>query len=307
MKKLYTLLCLFFCSVLGVTAQFQYNQFFDGADTSYQNSIIVKIDTTNPANIWQIGKPQKIFFSAASTLPNAIVTDTLHNYPPNNHSSFEIKTVNQFFWGILAVTWMQKLDMDTITDGATIEFSTDGGSTWQNSFNNPLVYNFYGYSPGNVDTLSNGQVGFTGSDTTWRNIWLCFDISWMSTFPDTVRFRFSFTSDSINNSKEGWMIDNMMNNLTIIHTAKSVKQTNYLNVYPNPSGNIVHIEAAKLEDFHIIEHMELINAQGTTVESWRNLPTKYWFDTKKYSDGNYTLHIKTNVNEASIPLIICKD
>ena len=103
------------------------------------------------------------------------------------------------------------------------------------------------------------------------------------------------------------MIDNMMSHITIIHTAKTVKQTDYLNVFPNPSGSIIHIEAEKLEDFHIIEQMELINSEGKVVRNWQNIPTKFWFDVKNFSDGNYTLHVKTNVNNKNIPIVICKE
>ena len=64
-----------------------YVQFFDGADTSYNNSIIIKVDTATE-NIWQIGEPQKVIFDAPSTTPNSIVTDTINNSPINNVSSF---------------------------------------------------------------------------------------------------------------------------------------------------------------------------------------------------------------------------
>lgn len=51
---------------------------------------IVKIDTTMPNNLWQIGKPQKPFFSSSHSPSNAIVTDTINSYPINNDSYFDI-------------------------------------------------------------------------------------------------------------------------------------------------------------------------------------------------------------------------
>jgi Secretion system C-terminal sorting domain len=287
-------------------AQQTLTQYFEGADTSLFDAILVNIDTGS-SNIWQIGRPQKTVFDSASTLPNAIVTDTLLQYPTNTTSRFTAKIYNQWWWGIMALQWKQKLDIDSTGDGAIIEFTTDHGTTWQNAFNNPFVYNFYGFEPGSQDTLTSGEYVLNGTDTTWRDVWLCFDMSWVSTFPDTILFRFTFKSDSINTGKDGWMIDNMMAHITIIHTAKSTVQTDYINVYPNPSGNIVHIEAEKLEDFHIIEHMELINSQGKVVQHWQNLPTKFWFDVSNFADGNYTLKVKTNVNSATIPIVVCKN
>jgi hypothetical protein len=285
--------------------QWGLNQYFDGADTSYSNSIMVELDTSM-SNIWQIGPPQKAIFDSATTFPNVIVTDTINFYPQGNTSTFRIKLFNQWSYGILALQWKQKLDIDTTFDGGIVEYSIDQGATWQNAFNNPYVYNFYGFQAGNLDTLNTGEYAFNGTDSTWRDIWLCFDLSWMSTSQDTMNFRFTFKSDSIENNKEGWMIDNMLGHITMIHTVKNINQTNYLTVYPNPSSSIVNIEAEKLQQFHIIEHMELVNLQGIVVEKWQNLPTKFWFDTSKYADGNYLLKIKTNFKSETIHLIINK-
>ena len=51
---------------------------------------------TSASNIWQIGKPQKIIFDSASTVPNAIVTDTINFYPINNISRFGIKILDEY-------------------------------------------------------------------------------------------------------------------------------------------------------------------------------------------------------------------
>ena len=73
MAKLYTTIILFIFSCQISTAQF-FTQYFDGADTSIQNSILIETDTS-VSNVWQIGHPQKIIFDSAATAPNAIVTD----------------------------------------------------------------------------------------------------------------------------------------------------------------------------------------------------------------------------------------
>lgn len=302
MKKIYISL-LFFFSATALQAQFQF-QYFDGADTIYSNSVNVLLDT-NVTNIWQIGPPQKTLFNSAASQPNVMITDTVNNYPINNTSFFTIKIENSMGWGgIYALQWLQKLDMDSTHDGGIIEFTTDDGLTWQNVFNNPLVYNFYGFNPSNQDTLISGEFAFSGRDTTWRNIWLCFDVSWMSQLPDTISLRFTFKSDSIDNGREGWIIDDFISHPTFIHTIQEVERKQYLTVYPNPSNGIVNIEAQKKSEFHLIETMELINAKGTVVESWKNIPTKYWFDSKKYAPGFYMLKIKTNLKSETIPLII---
>lgn len=305
MRKIYTILFVLVCQ--NAFAQY-YTQYFDGSDTAYYNSILVELDTSTE-NIWQIGKPQKIIFDTAATMPNAIVTDTINSYPINNTSRFFAKNFNNFgFWGIYALQWKQKLDLDFGKDGGIVEYSTDSGKTWVSVFNNPYVYNFYGYDSLNIDTLDNGEYAFTGTDTTWRDIWLCFDISWTDFFAynDTLMFRFSLLSDSIDNHKEGWMIDNMMAHITFIHTIKDINMNTYLSVYPNPSSNRVYIQAEKRNEFHIIENMKLIGPSGQTIQEWSNIPTKFWFDTKEYPDGLYYLKVKTNIKTETIPLLLNK-
>jgi|ERR1051325_3134646 hypothetical protein len=307
MKQIYLTTALLICIVQFSSAQF-FTQYFDGADTSGWNSIRIDIDTASQ-NVWQIGTPQKTIFDSAATQPYAIVTDTINFYPKNDTSRFIAKVLMNFpNWGIFALQWKQKLDFDQGFDGGIIEYTTDNGNTWVNVFNNPFVYNFYGFQPSNKDTLVGGEFAFSGTDSTWRDIWLCFDLSWIQQFNwgDTLQFRFTMLSDSANSHKEGWIIDNMLAHITIIHTVKETKQENYLNVFPNPANNIVHIQTQKIMEYHIIEQMELIDPLGRVVDKWENIPTKFWFDTNKYNDGMYFLKVKTNIKSETLPLVISK-
>ena len=305
MIKLYSLVFLLLLSV-SANAQFNFFQYFDGADTVFQSSVNIELDTS-ASNVWQIGPPQKIIFDSASTSPNAIVTDTVHYYPTNNVSSFRTLMMNGWIsWGILAFQWNQKLDLDT-NDGGIVEFSIDKGITWQNAFNNPYVYNFYGFDSANYDTLSPGEYVFTGTDSAWKNIWLCFDLSWLMSNPDTlINFRFTLKTDSVSEEKEGWMIDNMIAYITAIHTVKESDLKDYITVYPNPATERINIRAQKLMDYHIIEEMELINMQGRIVDHWKNIPTKFWIETKDYPEGEYLLRVKTNIKTETVHVMICK-
>ena len=307
MKNHLLIILTFILSVNFTHGQF-WQQYFDGADTIYDpnvfpSSIYIELDTS-ATNIWQIGAPQKTIFDSAATTPNVIVTDTINFYPVNNNSSFQFTVVPWVPWGILAIQWKQKLDMDAGLDGGIIEFSVDSGTTWQNAFNNPNVYNFYGFQQTNKDTLPNGVIAFSGTDSTWRDIWLCYDMSWLINFNDSVMIRFSFTSDSIDNNKEGWMIDNLIVHLTSIHTVNEVKQEEYIKVYPNPGNDFIYIETQKIQEFHIIEHMQLINTNGQVVMEWKNIPVKYFIDVRNIKSDLYHLKIKTNKRTESIPVVI---
>ena len=302
--KIITVLFSFLIPIVGFT-QTQ-SQYFDGADSSAYSSIFVNIDTS-ASNIWQIGPPQKAIFNNAATQPNVIVTDTIDYYPTNDSSSFSFDlNPDGFGWGIIAIQWKQKLDMDHDFDGGVIEYTIDGGSTWQNVFNDPYVYNFYGYDQANVDTLPNGEYAFSGTDTTWRDLWLCFDVSWLFNV-DVVTYRFTLKSDSIDNNKEGWMIDNLLTHLTIIHTiVEEVEQEEYIKVFPNPTSGRVEILAQKTDGYHIIEKMELFNVEGKVMEEFGRSPTKFSIDLSKHPDGVYFLKIKTNLKTETVRIILQK-
>lgn len=303
MKTKLLLLSLFIvCAATGY-CQSNWVQYFDGTDTNYtQGSIRVYLNDDS-SNIWQIGPPKKAIFDSAATQPNALVTDTVNGYPPNNQSQVQFTIDPWTNWGILAIQWKQKLDMDSAQDGGLVEFSTDSGITWQSAFDNPSTYNFYGFNLSNKGMIDTVSVGFTGTDTTWRDIWLCYHMSWVSQF-DSFMVRFTFLSDSVDNGREGWMIDNLNSHITMIHTVNEVKQEKYLKVYPNPANEVINVEARKLNEFHIIEYMSLTNQQSQVVAEWRNVPTKYFIDTGRFAAGSYILKVKTNIQSETIPVVI---
>lgn len=304
MKKIYFIFIFTISLSTFIRAQ-SHQQYFDGADTSEWNSLLINIDPdTN--NVWQIGKPQKTIFDSASTSPYAIVTDTINYYPPSNTSSFSFSYVPWVNWGILAVRWAQKLDLDTNHDGGIVEYSIDNGSTWNNVFNNPYVYNFYGFQTANQDTLNSGEYAFSGTDSSWRDIWLCFDVSFLSTVTDTMKFRYTLKSDSIDNNKEGWMIDNMWIQLTIFHTVKS-EMEDYMKVYPTISTGVVNIETIKIQDYHIIESIELIDLNGRVMKQYGKSPTKFYIDISDQKDGIYYLRINTNKQTNTYPVILRRE
>lgn len=300
MKKLTWLLLinLFVPFLLGAQT---FQNYFDGG-----NPQALPIEISNDStNIWQIGAPQKTLFNSAATLPNALVTDTLNYIPINNSSSFEYKFWASFQWTLVGFRWKQKLDLDDGMDFGNIEFSADNGMTWQSVFDNPYVYNFYGFDDNNLDTLSTGEIYFTGTDATWRDIWFCMDASWLS-FQDTLRVRHTIICDSTDNNNEGWMIDNMMVHNTLIHTNNEVRQDNYIIAAPNPTAGRVHITTRKSQDFHIIEKMELSDSAGKLLRQWENIPTKFFVDLDEFPNGVYFLNIRTNKDSETVKLVLQK-
>lgn len=274
-------------------------QYFDGLDTSALSSITYQIDTPTTSNIWQVGPPQKTVFNSATTAPNVIVTDTINTYPSNNHSSFTIgfDAFSAMGWpnGIMAFRWKQKLDMDPGKDFGLVEFSIDNGLSWQNAFGNPYVYNFYGFNTDNVDTLNlNGQdiIGFTGHDPVWRDVWLCYNGAWLG-FSDSIKVRYTFVSDSIDNQMDGWMLDNMQAHRTFIHTVSSAPNEAPIALSPNPTNGILNIEMKSMSETQLIDLMELVDVNGAILNSWKSIPSKFFIDLREYSKGLYFVRTTT--------------
>lgn len=305
MKFTLYFVCLFSIAVQSAAQIIVRRQYFDGADTLAYNSIRVFIDTGANA-VWQVGKPVKTIFNSAATVPRALVTDTAVPYPANATARVQFGFPQNFFgsWGIAALRWKQKLDLDTGLDGAVIEYSIDSGATWKNAFGSPDIYNFYGFQAHNRDTLADSTFCFSGRDTVWRDIWLCFDYSFLYMY-DTVAFRFTLRSDSMSTGKEGWMIDNLTFQRTMVHTVKKGPSAGkYLAVYPTPTTGRVHIEAEKRNEFHIIERMELRGSNGQVVQQWGTAPTKYFIDIGAHPPGQYYLTVQTNVATETVPILL---
>jgi hypothetical protein len=308
MKKI-LLIFTIVCSSYGVDAQLwsEFYQYFDGADTignPYHGVLIIEKDSNS---LWQIGVPNKTYFTNANTSPNVIVTDTLNPYPINDTSSFQLGLSTDLFnfSGIIAFQWTQKLDIKLGEDIGLVEYSVDTGNTWVNIFNNPYVYNFYGYNNNqNVDTINN-EVGFSGFDNNWKDIWLCFDGSYFSTITDTLIVRYTFKSDSIFDNRDGWMIDNFVVHPTWFHTINELEQDEYALLFPNPTKDgKINIQIQKSKDYQIIESIKVYDVKGVLVKSYGLSPTKFQIDLSGFENGTYVIKIETNKKVVSKKIVL---
>jgi hypothetical protein len=211
-----------------------------------QNMNLLKIDTSIPSNIWQIGKPQKSFFNQAYSTPNVIVTDTINPYPVNNLSKFYIyiptDTTNPEIFG-QEMSFYYKIFTDTLSDFGNIEYSFNKGLTWHNLVPGPDSLNLYWVVEqvdpwlqlyGSWDTLN----PFTGKSSGWYYFSMTYNWPNFIFLPptDTVYYRFTFHSDGIQTNKDGWMVDNFMIG-DLIEGIGENSITNGLSVVPNPCQN----------------------------------------------------------------------
>lgn len=231
-----------------VFAQWEMNiNFENGLDS------IIKIDTViMPNNQWQIGTPSKTYFDSAYSPTHALITDTINPYFGPSVSRAEIKWVgyNGFNYGQAEMYFNHKFNTDSLLDGCSIEFSTDGGLSFTNVLNNSIG-NVQHYNPSTGlliydDSLPNNKFGLSGNSNGWIQTSVqfysqCSPTMWNT---DTLIIHFVFRANSVNASnKEGWMIDDIYfyNNL-----CESVQENTltyfFSTLYPNPALNSATID-----------------------------------------------------------------
>lgn len=257
------------------------------------------IDTiSNPNNIWQVGQPNKIIFNEAYSQPNAIVTDTLNYYPINDTSSFIIKHRREFgqHGHTILLAFKYKLNSDTIVDYGKIETSFDYGETWVDLLDDEDInfYNIYWWYDkpvlsGNIEEWQDVHVDLAGIDYH-------FD------YNDTILYKFTFTSDNVDNQKEGWLIDNIL-------LDDWYENIEYINpdfnsiVFPNPitEYSILKFDNERQENYIIeifLSNGKLINTIQTKSSKIEISKTEYIkglyfyriYDEKSYSCGKFIIN-----------------
>jgi hypothetical protein len=239
MKKILLLVSLLFIGM------YSYGQWdYDNYDLNFEQPAYLShviIDTiSNPNNIWQIGRPAKTVFTAAQSPIHAVITDTLNSYPVNNTSSFIIKNVAYGGGFVMPHTVILAgwyfVNSDSLSDFGKIEFSPDLGATWIDIINDP-TYTPYIYSWPPV---------LTGNSNGWQYFW--FNIAQLGPIFnihdfDTIMYRFSFISDSIQTNKDGLMFDDFHFE-DWVEDVPEYLSTNSFSILPNPAHDNFKVSVA---------------------------------------------------------------
>jgi len=223
---------------------------------------LIFIDTT-ATNLWQIGIPQKSILDSAFSPVKAIITDTLGNYPANNLSHFDFYLNETNLWNEnIFIGFYHKIDTDTLRDGGYLEISFNDGEDFYNVLENENpddVYflgfpsdesnelNLYGFS----DTLYNGEPGFSGTSPDWTLTMFGWNTGSIkppkpnddlgeSVYSKDLLYqeailRFNFLSDSIDNQREGWMIDDLFTFWVDIIGSTNGRESIEFQMFPNPA------------------------------------------------------------------------
>ncbi|MDP4964936.1 MAG: hypothetical protein NWQ55_07680 [Salibacteraceae bacterium] len=166
----------------------------------------LKIDTISDTNnVWQIAQPQKTILNSTKNGNYVIITDSAQVYPSHDTSIFVVKNPagGGFVWphtaGLHGYYWANS---DTLNDFGEIEFSPDNGNTWINLITD-TVYNDNYYWWGEKPTLTGNSNGWKKFDVSLSDLGYVFNID----YTDTIQYRFTFVSDSIQDSLGGLMYD----------------------------------------------------------------------------------------------------
>lgn len=240
------------------------------------------IDTTQPNNLWQIGIPSKTIFNSAYSAPLALVTDTLNAYPIGNMSFFEFVVYTDDY---TEISFWHRFNTDSLADGGVIEVSTDGSSTWMNIIDalqmEPWRFtslnNFY--SSSNTIASNGNKPGFTGNSE-----WIKSTIVGRGLL--FVRFRFTFTSDSTNTNKDGWMLDGF--DFTCIGTGiNEIGLNSPIRISPNPTSNFISINTDNSLRIELVAIKDFVGKTVLTTD-------KTSIDLSSFAPGLYFIEIRTD-------------
>ncbi len=234
MKKLIPILTVL---MLTNTAFAQDDYFIDFDSPFSQNDHIIIDTLTNPGNIWEIGIPDKALFHYAHSPLHAIVTDTLNPYPVNDTSSFIIKHTRMGCWGTfnyeLNLYFWFMMDSDTLTDYGKVEVSIDNGLSWINLLSDTSYF---------IDWYELKPV-LTGNSGGWQHFAAnLYELTYQIGYSDTLLYRFTFISDSIQTNKDGWIIDDFHLN-DFWEGVDEYKNSDLIDIFPNPSNGNFTIES----------------------------------------------------------------
>lgn len=208
-------------------------------------------------NLWQVGAPQKVIFNSAQSIPKVIVTDTVNSYPPNNTSLFELTHyVNMEFRCIPLVSFegYYQSDTDTLTDFGKIELSPDNGLSWIT------------LTEDNQYTMMSMKPILTGNSGGWQYFYydltqLFYEQDLLGA-TDTIKFRFSFFSDSIDNPHDGLMFDDLRffsdDGMGLSGLSKFQKSC-----YPNPAKTAIYFPFEFYgQTFELFDYSGNVSARG---------------------------------------------
>jgi hypothetical protein len=281
MRKSILFLVAFLISTINTSAQWpNYSCTINFEDNPCWEGSYYHIDYPGTNNIWQVCIPHKSVFDSAFSAPYAILTDSTGQYPVNNTSSFIIKFVlNPYCMCAPAIGGRYKFDSDSLKDYGQLDISFDNGVTWTDALKEDSGL-LQWYTPKPV---------FTGRIHQWREFSSLF-VGGGTYKQDTIWYRYTFVSDSIQTNQEGWMLDNIQ---LIAHT-EGIQDDRYLtdiNIYPNPATDKITIEIpGAIKE----TNLAIVDIEGQQLITWQINELRTQIDISSLPGGVYFVRLTNN-------------
>lgn len=276
--------------------------FFINFDPPWGGVERIRIDTTQyPSNIWQIGQPGKALFNSAFSPPNAIVTDLINTYPPNDTSVFYV--YHDWDWNmpfhILGLHFMFQMNTDSQATYGKVEVTGDNGITWINVMEEDTIYDFewwYG-----KPTLTGNTGGWTNFDCDMSN-WSSGSPGYPSTITaDTVWFRFTFYTGPTAVDFDGWIIDDIW----IEDWCEGIESHRQptTTIFPNPATDKISIiTSLKLQGEKLIT---IFNLNGEKIfQDYSRNQQQFEMDVSSLTSGIYFLNLVSYCEVETLKLVI---
>lgn len=253
------------------------NCFYNGVFLSSYYDATMEYFEKDTNGLWEVGSSDKLLLNFSGI---TIMTDTINSYPSNSNSSFQLK-IPAGLMDFNYLSFYYKTNTDTLTDYGKIEISINNGNTWLD-----------------IDSLLGVPPIILTGNNSWGQQTYDFPYSIIpGFFPnpcDTIRYKFSFFSDSIDTNKEGIQFYGIQ----LLNYSMSINDNNSNNnsvlIYPNPSTDEITLtfEQTNSENTQI----EIQNLLGQTVYS-ETLKTNIGKQTKSldasmFQNGVYFIQLK---------------
>ena len=173
-----------------------------------------------------------------------------------------------------------KFDSDTLKDYGRIEISLDHGATWLNALSDTVIPD--GAWVGAKPIL-------TGRIHQWR---VFHAILWNYGMIDTLYYRYTFISDSIQTNQEGWMLDNLA---LIDHTegVKDIESLDEISIFPNPTHGTICINC---KNGNGQLDVTVYNLQGQIVHEQKIFKNNRNINISKLDNGIYMVKVLSRKN-----------
>jgi hypothetical protein len=79
-----------------------------------------------------------------------------------------------------------------------------------------------------------------------------------------------------------------------------------MNIHPIPANDKINIQLKKLNEFHVIEQIELYDLDGRIVKQYGLCPTRFYIDVSDVTPGTYMLKVKSNLKTETRRVLISR-